>query len=141
MTMNYYNVQNDQVTGIAQHLMGIEDQRTWVSRHDLNSVKDAQVLADKVTAFAGKPYIATDAGSSTYPRFDVIEAPQVGDKVSYSFNGDSYPCGVITSISKTGKRITTSEGKIFNRYKQTGSYKSHGWYMVSGWIEERNPHF
>jgi hypothetical protein len=123
--MLYFNVQNDQVTGITDHLMGIEDQRTWVSRWDLNSLEDAQVLADKVTAFAGKPYIATDAGSSTFPRFDVREAPQVGDKVSYSFNGDAYPCGVITSISKTGKRVTTSEGKIFNRYNQTGSYKSH----------------
>lgn len=139
--MLYFNVQNDQVTGIADHLMDIEDKRTWVSRWDLNSLEDAQLLADKVTAFAGKPYIATDAGSSTFPRFDVREAPQVGDKVSYSFNGDSYPCGVITSISKTGKRITTSEGKIFNRYKQTGSYKSHCWYMVAGHIEERNPHF
>jgi len=139
--MLYFNVQNDQVTGIADHLMDIEDKRTWVSRWDLNSLEDAQLLADKVTAFAGKPYIATDAGSSTFPRFDVREAPQVGDKVSYSFNGDSYPCGVITSISKTGKRINTSEGKIFNRYMVTGSYKSHCWYMVAGHIEERNPHF
>jgi hypothetical protein len=139
--MNYYNIQENKVTGIAPHLMGIEDNSTWVSRHDLNSLEEAQQLADKVTEYAQKLYIATDAGSCTSPRFDVIEAPQVGDQVSYSFNGDSSPCGHITAISKTLKKISTSNGRTFYRYKQSGSWKMNCWYMVSGHIEERNPHF
>jgi hypothetical protein len=66
----------------------------------------------------------------------------MGDEVSYAFNGDYTPCGVVVKITK-GFRITTSTGRVFNRSK-----KSAGWMMVGGTyrlvgghISERNPSF
>ena len=90
----------------------------------------------------GRVYIATDAGSSVSPRYDVIEAPYVGDEVSYSFNGDSYPCGTIASISKTLKKITTTTGMSFYRRGESGSWVSNGtWTLIPGHIYEQNPSF
>lgn len=90
----------------------------------------------------GRVYIATDAGSSVSPRYDVIEAPYVGDEVSYSFNGDSYPCGTIASISKTLKKITTTTGMSFYRRGESGSWVSNGtWTLIPSHIYEQNPSF
>ena len=113
----------------------------WICRHDFKTFEQAQEVADAASIFEGVDYIATDAGAHTSPRYDVIKAPQLLDPVSYSFNGDSYPCGYIKTISKTMKKITTTDGHTFYRYKQSGSWMRKCWYMVSGHIEERNPHF
>jgi hypothetical protein len=144
--MNYFKVQQHRNAPACIEVTDITNGKCpteagWVSRHDFQSFEQAQEVADQASIFKGVDYIATDAGTSTYPRFDVIEAPRVLDPVSYSFNGDSYPCGHIKTISKTLKKITTTSGRTFYRYKQSGSWKMKCWYMVSGHHEERNPHF
>jgi hypothetical protein len=67
-------------------------------------------------------YIATDDGKWSWPQFDVIKAPKVGDKVSQSFNGDSYPRGEIVSVSKSLKLVTTSTGHKFYRRGKSGAW-------------------
>lgn len=98
--------------------------------------------AAEVAAELGPNYIATDAGHGVSPRYDVIELPKVGDKVSYAFNGDYYPCGEIASISKSLKLITTTEGRKFYRVRQTGCWKNAGtWSLVPGHVSKQNPEF
>lgn len=112
------------------------------SRWDWESHEEVLKLAEELTKLTGKLYIGTDATASTSPRFDVREAPIVGDKVSRSFNGDTYPCGEIVKITPTWQ-ITTSDGTKFRRYKETGGWRQAGrsFWMVGGHLEERNPHF
>lgn len=114
----------------------------WANRNDFDSFMLAQQLADSATRLTGRLYIATDAGEHCSPRYDVIEAPAVGDKVSYAFNGDYYPCGTIKSISKSLKLVTTTEGKKFYRRGNSGNWLNGGmWSLVNGHRDERNPHF
>lgn len=110
----------------------------YTYRGDFETLEDAQAIADEL----GDAYLATDAGRCCSPRFDVQHKPQVGDKVSYGFNGDYYPCGEIASISKTLKKITTTTGDSFYRLRQTGSWKMNKtWSLVSGHHDVRNPSF
>jgi len=108
---------------------------------NIKSFEHATELAAAQTQATGKLHIACDRGPSCSPRFHVEPAPVVGEAVSYAFNGDYYPCGVITSISKTMKKITTSEGRVFYRRKQTAVWKDSIWCMVSGHINRWNPEF
>lgn len=124
----------------ARELAGLYG-REVVSRWDFKTFDIAKAIAASATKVEGKLYIATDAGPAVSPRYDVIEAPVVGDAVSYAFNGDSYPCGEIVSISKTLKVIRTSEGKVFHRRRESGCWKSGGWSMIAGHHDERNPSF
>jgi hypothetical protein len=111
------------------------------SRWDWKNLEAAQVIADAATKFHGVLYVATDAGSHVAPRYDVVKAPRVGDEVSYSFNGDTYPDGTIKSVSKTLKVVTTTSGRQYHRRRQTGSWVLDGtWSMVHGHRHERNPH-
>lgn len=114
----------------------------WMSARDLADFSDAKTLAAYLTAMTGKPWIGVDEGGGCWPRFRVLEAPQIGDFVSKSFNGDSYPIGTITKISPTWQ-ITTDSGVKFRRYRETGGWKQTGgtWWMVKGHHDERNPHF
>jgi hypothetical protein len=114
----------------------------WVTSRDAETFEQASTWSKYLTAMTGKTYLSYDQGPSHYPRYGVIEAPAVDDPVSYGFNGDYYPCGTITRITK-GWRVTTSEGKVFNRYKETAGWKMVGgtWGMVAGHVDERNPHF
>jgi hypothetical protein len=116
----------------------------WVnvqSRHDWKTFEQAKAVAALLTRDEGRLFIATDAGECVSPRYDVIEAPKVGDDVSYSFNGDSYPCGKIKSISKSLRLIVTDEGKRFYRRQESGQWMMNGtWCLVSGHISEQNPH-
>lgn len=114
----------------------------WLNRNDLDTFEQATELARLCSIHAGKPYLPTDATASTSPRYDVIEAPQVGDLVSKSFNGDSYPCGKIVAISESLRRVKTDTGVVFFRRGATGGWKSNGtWWMTSGHTDERNPSF
>ncbi len=114
----------------------------WANRNDFDSFMLAQAIADSASRLTGRTYIATDSGEGCYPRYDVIEAPAVGEEVSYAFNGDYYPCGTIVSISKSMKLITTSTGRKFYRSRQSGSWLNGGmWSLVSGHISEKNPSF
>ena len=74
----------------------------------LGPLKDAQEAAEK----AGDSYMAVDRGAWISPQFDVVRKPQVGDKVSRAYNGDSYIVGTIVKISKTMKKITCSNGDV-----------------------------
>lgn len=120
-------------------------------RWDFRSLVDAEVMAGKANnlrrdqnphALNFAYYIAVDAGEYNSPRYDVIRAPQLGDQVSRYFNGDAYPAGTITKISKTLFKITTDTGLTFYRVKQSGTWLNEGtWSMVSGHRSEQNPSF
>lgn len=98
--------------------------------------------AKEVAAALGPDYIATDSGPCVSPRYDVIKLPKVGDKVSYAFNGDYYPCGEIVSVSDSKKLIVTSEGQKFYRRGQSGVWKyKQTWSLVQGHISRLNPEF
>lgn len=108
--------------------------------------------AEEVVAFlkdAGHrvPYWAVDRGSHVSPRYAVMRAFQIGEPVSYAFNGDYYPCGRIVSITGTDNRIITvrdhtGKERKFWRRKKTESWKADGmWSLVSGWHNDQNPHF
>lgn len=114
----------------------------WISTRDLESFEEVETLARYLTAMTGKTFLAGDRGSHCSPRYDVFEAPKVGDPVSYSFNGDTYPCGYITKITPKW-HITTSEGKKFRRAGLRPGFRMEGgtWSLVAGHIYEQNPSF
>jgi hypothetical protein len=113
----------------------------WSARWDWVDMATVTTLATYLTALTGKSYLPVDNGPGVSPRYDVTDVPQVGDDVSYSFNGDTYPCGTITKITPS-LTIVTSTGARFRRYKQTGGWRKEGgtWWLVKGTINERNPH-
>lgn len=112
--------------------------RNLESRNDWRTFEAAKEIAVKL----GTGYIAADSGANVSPRYDVVALPKVGDKVSYAFNGDYYPCGTITNISASLKLITTSEGQKFYRRGQTGKWVYNGtWSLVQGHISRLNPEF
>ena len=110
------------------------------NRNDWPAFERAEEIAAQLTQLTGKKYIATDAGGSCYPRYDVMEAWTVGEEVSYAFNGDSYPCGIITKITPSGM-VVTSDGKKFRRKGSTGSWKNGTWSLVAGHEHKWNPSF
>jgi hypothetical protein len=118
-----------------------EPTRDAISRNDIKSFAGATMIAEDATKLTGILHIATDAGFQFYPQFAVIEAPKVGDLVSKTINGDYYPVGEIISVSKTLKVIRTSTGLRFDRLGHTGSWRCRRtWILVSGHIDQRNPH-
>ena len=113
------------------------------SSSNFKSYEEVDALAKKLTAMTGVVYLGYDNSEYSSPRYGVMEAPKVGDKVSCAFNGDYYPAGEIVKITK-GWRVTTSDGTVFNRYKKirAGWVQVGGtWSMVAGHIDERNPSF
>lgn len=116
--------------------------KSWQNRWDWKDFAEVSRLALYLTAMTGKTYLPVDHTESVSPRFDIISAPVIGDKVSRGFNGDYYPSGEITKITK-GWRVTTSTGRRFSRVKDTAAWREvgRGFYMVAGHIDERNPHF
>jgi hypothetical protein len=138
-----YFIHNSE-TGKLEHVSEEHPKHTtnYVCRNDIKTFVDAQLLAQDATALTGDLHIALDRGNHHYPRFDVIRAPKVGDAVSYGFNGDYYPCGTVTNISKTLKVIRTSTNDTFYRRGLTGTWLRSGtWALVQGTIDKRNPHF
>lgn len=111
-------------------------------RHDWNSYEEVQRLSLYLTARTGKSYVGVDRGQFVSPRFDVIECPIIGDKISMSFNCDAYPDGEIISISKK-LTVTTSTGKVYRRKGNTAKWLQTGgtWCMVRGHVSETNPSF
>jgi hypothetical protein len=114
----------------------------WQSRHDWKSLDEVQRLARYLVAMTGKPYLAVDDGGGVSPRYDLVLAPMIGDEVSYGFNGDYYPDGVVTKISKT-YQVTTSTGNVYRRQGNSACWKKTGgtWSLCRGHISEQNPHF
>lgn len=131
------------------HREVVEGERDFITnRNDIQSFEEAVKLAKQACALEmveGK-YIATDDGSHTWPRYDVIEPPKVDALVSYTFNGDYYPAGKITKISASFKRIvaTDDNGKerVFYRRRESGAWIYDGtWSMVPGHIHKLSPEF
>ena len=113
-----------------------ENRNDWLT-HD-----HAKRVAEQVTAFTGQLHIGTDNGPHHHPRFDVARVPAVGDDVSYSFNGDTYPCGKVAKVSKTLSLITTDQGHRFYRVRETGGWRMSGtWWLVQGHKYTQNPSF
>jgi hypothetical protein len=119
-----------------------EYHREAINRNDWKSLEEAEKVAVEATALTERLHIATDSGPYCSPRYDVIEAPRVGDEVSKSFNGDSYPAGRISKISSSLRRVETDTGEVFWRHRESGSWiEGQTWSMIPGHISERNPSF
>lgn len=116
--------------------------RGWMTSRDFDSFESAKKIAGYLSFMTGATYLPADEGESISPRYRVIKAPALGEDVSKSFNGDSYPCGKIVKITPTWQ-VTTSDGSKFRRFKETGGWREagRGFWMVAGIHDERNPHF
>lgn len=114
--------------------------REAINRNDMKSMSDAEKIAADATTLTGKVHLAADKGAHTYPRYDVIAAPAVGDKVSRAFNGDYYPAGTIVRVSESFRVVTTDTGIKFYRVHDSASWRNaRTWFMSAGWRDERNP--
>ena len=144
--MFYFRIVNDTVTQIGVDL-SLENYRdpSWISRHDITSFEHAEQIASQANALigAGTALIPIDSGEHCWPRYDVVEAPKVGDKVSRCINGDYYPDGEIVKVSGQNSRIvTTSTGRKYYRRRLSGAWVADKFYsMVSGHISRLNPEF
>lgn len=122
-------------------------QNGWEYRGNWKTFEMAAQRAAELNMVAGKfVYDATDSGPNVHPQFDIIRVPAAGDKVSYSFNGDSYPDGVIVSVSSAEKNfriVKTDTGSTYYRRKQSGAWVKKGgtWSLIQGHVNERNPSF
>lgn len=109
---------------------------------DYTSFYEVEQLCAELLLITGVVYIPTDAGPAHGSRYNIMVPPKVGDAVSYSFNGDSYPCGTITKVSATMKKITTSTGDVFYRRMQSAQWIKNGtWTLLAGHVSTQNPSF
>lgn len=112
--------------------------------HEYKSFEEVELIAAKATELTGTLYIATGSDSSRY--YDITIPPAIGDMVSKSFNGDSYPVGKIIHITPTW-RISVDDGKgnitKFRRVKRTANWvEINGCFsLVKGTISRLNPEF
>lgn len=122
------------------------EERATLNYSNTNGVgatfQEAEALADELTEFSGNKYLGVDRGAHTSPRYSVVEVPQIGEFVSYGFNGDYYPDDVVVRISASYRTVTTASGRRYHRRRLTGSWVNNGiWSMVKGHHNERNPSF
>src|SRR5271167_3290648 len=125
--------------GSGWHMVPMVDKR-WQTRNDWKSFEEVTQIARLLEATTRQKFLPVDAGSHTSPRYDLVEPPKVGDPVSYSYNGDTYPDGEITKITPT-YQITTSGGHKYRRPGNRGYWLRVGgtWSLVKGHIYEQNP--
>lgn len=116
------------------------ESRIWSNFRERDYAAD---IASQANALKdGDTYVVEDRGSNVTPRYGVIRLFKVGDEVSYTFNGDTYPDGTIVSISKTLILIKTSTGRSYFRRGESGSWvRDRTWTLISGHHSERNPSF
>ena len=117
-----------------------------INRNDFGCLDTARTVAAEATALTGRIHLGIDKGDYTSPRYDVIEAPAVGQEVSYAFNGDYYPAGKIVRVSAGPRyrRVQTDRGVVFWRTGDTsGRWAKAGgtWTMVAGTHSRLNPEF
>ena len=112
------------------------------NRNDWKSFKQVCQIARLLSLNTRKVYIGADEGEHVSPRFDIIEPPKVGDPVSKTINGDYYPDGHVTKVSKT-LQVTTDTGSRYFRRKNTSAWVKTGgsWSLVRGHHRELNPSF
>lgn len=113
---------------------------TIVSRAHWCTLTAAEQVAADLNIVAGSTlYLAIDNGAHVYPRFDVIRIPRVGDKVSYTYNGDTYPDGEVVRVGPTFHRITTSTGRVYHRGRKGGYWLHRGmWRLIPGHVSTTN---
>jgi len=140
--MLYYRLNSErQVCQIADTYPK-DDPKGWIHTRDLSDLGQAIKVADEISELTGELYLGIDKGEWISPRFDVIKAPKIGDQVSFAFNGDYYPDGVIQHISKSMRVITTDSGKKYYRRGLSGCWKyQQTWSLVVGHCSDKNPHF
>ena len=141
--MLYFNVTDTDATPVNPYAADGTRELTAQSRHDWKTFDAAKTVAALANKTADcQRFLAIDNGQYVSPRFDIVEIPQVGDEVSYAFNGDGYPDGEITAVSKTLKVITTSTGNRYYRVADKGAWKRAGtWSLVKGHRSTKNPSF
>lgn len=96
---------------------------------------------DEVRGSSANRVVAIDAGPGVHPRFGVHLVPAQHDPVSYAFNGDSYPDGLVISVGHGPRAvITTDTGSRYYRYKLTARWIKQGgtWNLVRGHISSYN---
>ena len=129
---------NNVVTNVSttEHTANAQSRWDW----DDSDIEVVEKLAEQVSEFTGEKYVVTLTGCR--PQYDIIKMPMVGDDISYSFNGDTRPCGQIARVSQTGKLITSTEGhKFYRAGEQSGCWvMNKTWSMLRGHRDERNPH-
>lgn len=147
MLVFVYSVASGKMIRVTDNLRGVDwtdPKKKVIGRQEIETFEQALEIANEGSRLLRKPLLACDNGNGIWPRYDVILAPQVGDDVSKAFNGDSYPCGKITKISKSYKRIETDKGiKFFRRRESDGWYEGGrgGFAMVMGIHNERSREF
>jgi hypothetical protein len=110
--------------------------------NDWKSFAQVTKIARLLSVNTGRTFLPVDHGSHTSPRYGIVEPPKVGDAVSYSFNGDSYPDGYVEKITKTFQ-ITTTTGHKYLRRKLSANWLRTGgtWSLIPGHVYEQNPSF
>lgn len=116
--------------------------REWTERWSWESFAKVETIARYLTAMTGEVWLPVDNSEAVSPRYDVMRAPKVGDKISYGFNGDYYPDGEIVKISPKWM-VTSSTGSTYRRRGNSAHWAKPGgtWGMVHGHVDRRNPHF
>jgi hypothetical protein len=107
-------------------------------------LNEANLAAGNLNTQTAEDHIVVDRGEHVSPRFGVIKAPSIGDKVSMALNGDYYPVGEIVKITpKTMRVIMTSDGTRFYRQARNSSrWVANGCFaLVRGHVEAQNPQF
>jgi len=109
---------------------------------EIENFGQAVAIASERTAEEGRLHLAVDRGVNVSPRFGVVAPPQVGDPVSFTFNGDTYPCGHVVSVTAgTARIVRTDTGCVFYRRKLTAGWLCGTWWLVHGHQNSRNPSF
>lgn len=141
--MLYVKMKNDVAVDVLNDFPGNDTFQEYESRGDWKTFESVTEVAAQVSEFMGETYLPVDNGLHHYPRYDVARKPRVGDEVSYAFNGDSYPDGVIVSVGDGVRAVVkTSTGRKFNRVRKTGSWMNgNTWSLVNGHYDKRNPSF
>ena len=144
--MLYFIYRNNKLSSISPVYVGPGEGYSVVTRNEL-TFESAVKLADDANRYSGEydladTYLVADKGHGISPRYDVIAAPKVGNKVSRSFNGDYHPAGEVTKVSASFKRVATSDGTVFYRQGASASWVSNGKdAMVGGHHKEQNKEF
>ena len=119
----------------------------WLNRNDIRDLAHAQELAASAGANLGAGFLAIDRGAHVSPRYDVIEAPALGDEVSMAYNGDYYPVGKVVGISKGYKQIRVDGPRGKKVFYRKGGENGAGWlaermWRLVGGVQDRlNPEF
>lgn len=118
------------------------DKAVWKTDQDLESFERAEKWAADASALLNKKYLAYQTAYRLHP-YGIMEAPVVGDPISYEFNGDAYPDGYIERVTPSFHTVFSTTGSIYRRKKKSpGWIKAGGtWWMVPGHINKRNPSF